>query len=88
MRKQETVNINFWISIKALLWKNAVGSALIFVASAANLTAFYVDKAVQLGWLCLLACVVDGEFTSFLLFSHTPSSFPLRWARILHTVQS
>jgi hypothetical protein len=65
--KQETTNIRFWSSIQALLWKNATGSTLIFLASAANLTAFYVDKAIQLGWLCLVCCMADGkQFTPLL----------------------
>jgi hypothetical protein len=56
---------SFWKGVRKVLWKNTMGSALIFLASAANLTAIYVAKATQLGWLCLACCIADGESQQF-----------------------
>lgn len=52
----------FSASIRKVLWKNVAGSSLIFLASAANLSVFFAEHGQQLAWVCLVACMADGEF--------------------------
>jgi hypothetical protein len=76
MESQDTGS-TFWGSRRGILSRNVVGSALISLASAANLTAFFVDQSIQLGYLCLITCTADT----------TSSSFLLRYISTLHLLQ-
>ena len=58
----------FSASIKKVLWRNVIGSSLIFVASAINLIVFLAEKGVQLAFVCLVACMADGESRKISLF--------------------
>ncbi|KAF2733974.1 hypothetical protein EJ04DRAFT_437984, partial [Polyplosphaeria fusca] len=51
--------------LTAVLWRNAIGSTIISLASAVNLIVFIVDEAIQLGWVCLACCMADSEFEQF-----------------------
>jgi hypothetical protein len=69
MNLKEYRSEQYWIGVKAMLRRNVIGSALMFLASAANLTAFYIDGAVQLGFLCLVTCMADGMLVATILIS-------------------
>jgi hypothetical protein len=65
IESQETGSTSFRGSRRGILSRNVVGSALIFLASAANLTAFFIDQSIQLGYLCLITCTADSTSSSF-----------------------
>ena len=51
----------FSARVRKVLRKNVAGSSLIFLASAANLSVFFAEHGQQLAWVCLVACMADGE---------------------------
>lgn len=61
--KEDTEADRFLMSIKKMLWKNAVGSALTFTASASNLIVFFSGHGRQVAFVCFAACMADGEFS-------------------------
>jgi hypothetical protein len=48
------------LSVKKMLRKNIVGSALTFVAGAINLVIYFVDATSQIAFVCYTLCIVDG----------------------------
>jgi hypothetical protein len=48
------------LSVKKMLRRNIIGSALTFVAGAANQIIFFVDATSQIAYFCFTLCVVDG----------------------------
>ena len=47
-------------SVKRMLRKNIIGSALTFVAGAINLIIYFVDATSQIAFVCYTLCIVDG----------------------------
>lgn len=47
-------------SVKGMLRKNIIGSALTFVAGAINLVIYFVDATSQIAYVCFTLCIVDG----------------------------
>jgi hypothetical protein len=47
-------------SVKRMLRRNIVGSALTFVAGAINLVIYFVDATSQIAFVCYTLCIVDG----------------------------
>lgn len=48
------------LSVKSMLRRNIIGSALTFVAGAINLIIYFVDATSQIAYVCYTLCVVDG----------------------------
>jgi hypothetical protein len=48
------------LSVKKMLRRNIIGSALTFVAGAVNLVIYFVDATSQIAYVCYTLCVVDG----------------------------
>lgn len=48
------------LSIKKMLRRNIIGSALTFVAGAINLIIYFVDATSQIAYVCYTLCIVDG----------------------------
>ncbi|PVI05975.1 hypothetical protein DM02DRAFT_583575 [Periconia macrospinosa] len=49
-------------SIKKMLKRNIIGSALTFVAGSINLIIYFVDATSQIAYVCYTLCVVDVVF--------------------------
>lgn len=47
-------------SVKKMLRKNIIGSALTFAAGAINLIIYFVDATSQIAFVCYTLCIVDG----------------------------
>ncbi|KAF2000929.1 hypothetical protein P154DRAFT_619830 [Amniculicola lignicola CBS 123094] len=58
-QERERVAVNFSAHMRILLWRNVIGSFLIFIGSTVNMVVFYADGKAQLGWVCMLWCVAD-----------------------------
>ena len=52
------------LSVKKMLTRNIIGSALTFVAGAINLVVYFVDATSQIAFVCYTLCVIDGEYSS------------------------
>jgi hypothetical protein len=48
------------LSVKKMLRRNIIGSALTFVAGAVNLVIYFVDATSQIAYVCYTLCIVDG----------------------------
>jgi hypothetical protein len=48
------------LSVKKMLRRNIIGSALTFVAGAINLVIYFVDATSQIAYVCFTLCIVDG----------------------------
>jgi hypothetical protein len=48
------------LSVKKMLTRNIIGSALTFVAGAINLIVYFVDATSQIAFVCYTLCVIDG----------------------------
>lgn len=48
------------LSVKKMLRRNIIGSALTFVAGAVNLVIYFVDATSQIAYICYTLCIVDG----------------------------
>jgi hypothetical protein len=48
------------LSVKKMLRRNIIGSALTFVAGAINLVIYFVDATSQIAYVCYTLCIVDG----------------------------
>lgn len=60
-RTGEVVNESFRLKVKAVLRKNVIGSALMFLASAANGITLIADNGAELSYICLIACLADSR---------------------------
>ena len=63
MREEDGNCETFSLSIKRMLWKNAIGSGLTFLAGMANLIYFLTDEANQMAFVCFVACQLDGKYS-------------------------
>ncbi|KAH7394967.1 hypothetical protein DE146DRAFT_658795 [Phaeosphaeria sp. MPI-PUGE-AT-0046c] len=50
------------LSVKKMLRRNIIGSALTFVAGAVNLVIYFVDATSQIAYVCYTLCIVDVVF--------------------------
>jgi hypothetical protein len=48
------------LSVKRMLRRNIIGSALTFVAGAINLIIYFVDATSQIAYICYTMCIIDG----------------------------
>lgn len=48
------------LSVKRMLKRNIIGSALTFAASAINLVVYFVDATSQIAYVCYTLCIIDG----------------------------
>lgn len=53
-------------SVKKMLRRNIIGSALTFVAGAINLIIYFVDATSQIAYICYTLCIVDGKPPPFI----------------------
>jgi hypothetical protein len=56
-----TNETNVQRNIRTLLWKSIIGSLLIEIPMMANMIQFVITKGEELGTICLILCVVEGE---------------------------
>ena len=52
------------LSVKKMLTRNIIGSALTFMAGAINLVVYFVDATSQIAFVCYTLCVIDGKYSS------------------------
>jgi hypothetical protein len=48
------------LSVKKVLRRNIIGSALTFTAGAINLIIYFVDATSQIAYVCYTLCIIDG----------------------------
>lgn len=76
-----TNETNVQHNIRTLLWKSIIGSLLIEIPMMANMIQFVITKGNELGTICLILCVVEGENSKHSLQNRADGSqlYGIRW---------
>jgi hypothetical protein len=59
--KFHTGNAKVAKRIENLIWRSLIGSCLVMIPTAANLTQLTIFKGHELGFLCIIICNSDGR---------------------------
>ncbi|CAI6309562.1 unnamed protein product [Periconia digitata] len=77
LTRKSARNDQLSLSVKKMLKRNIIGSALTFFAGAINLVIYFVDATSQIAYVCFTLCIVDVVFgvlvVQWLTFGSTKS---------------
>jgi hypothetical protein len=63
--KFHTGNAKVAKRIENLIWRSLIGSCLVLLPTAANMTQLTILKGHELGFLCIIVCNSDSKFSRY-----------------------